>query len=196
LNRAAVNSTLDSLEHSNAQNAQQLDGADPASPVLSLARYQAWLAGRLISTPFVGCAIPTKRRRAIWDGHWYTVSMKKKTDQNTEAIDGLTAITRDPSAMLAGSKRQKNVRRYGAVAVGAQASGTMSVGSFAIGALAVGAAAIGALAIGRLAIKRLTIHRSRIERLEIDELVVRRLQVDDVIVTKRIDVPDSDARSG
>jgi hypothetical protein len=121
--------------------------------------------------------------------------MKKKTDQNTEAIDGLTAITRDPSAMLAGSKQQKNVRRYGAVAVGALASGTMSVGSLAIGALAVGAVAIGALAIGRLAIKRLTIQRSRIERLEIDELVVRRLQLDDFIVTKRYDVPDSDSRS-
>jgi hypothetical protein len=34
-----------------AKAAQQLDGADPASRVLSSARYWPWLAGRLISRP-------------------------------------------------------------------------------------------------------------------------------------------------
>jgi len=39
------------------QAAQQLDGADPASQALRLARYWPWLAGRLISTPLGGAMI-------------------------------------------------------------------------------------------------------------------------------------------
>lgn len=70
------------------------------------------------------------------------------------------------------------------------AIGAVALGSLAVGALAMGAAALGTLAIGRLALKRLTKRRVRRRQPEFDDVFVQRLQVEELVVTNRLTLPD------
>jgi hypothetical protein len=144
---------------------------------------------------FGGFAAACPGRDVVAAAQRYTLSMTSDLRHNANVSESRPTSTKPQAVVIGDPRSQKQPRSHRAVAVGAGASGAMAVGAMALGALAVGAVAIGALAIGRLAVKRLTVRRSRIDRLEIDELTVRRLQVDDVVVTKRCVMPDNNADS-
>lgn len=121
--------------------------------------------------------------------------MKKHRRYIAGACDACSGAARTTGAVPDDAHTDQESRSYKGVAVGAGASGAMAVGAVLLSAVAVGAVAIGAVAIGALAIKRLSVKRSKFDRLDIDDLAVRRLRVEEVILTKRPVISDDTDRS-